>query len=328
MATHHLPSSGAARLRALENGQRRAHLYHSPQCLQARGKARFDAVLEGIVGNRWKAQEVLFVDHATHLSPELAHGAKKNLVYVRNQKVASTYFYSNVQSYSGASKQGVHSTRWNFRRAGSRAKRQQQQRVVFTFVREPVKAFISGWMQSMCFVKHRMKGAEFDRGGAGLKAAQGQSPLMGRNSSKAFQLFLDDYQNGRFLGNAATHVWPQADKIDCVDSDAFSFIGKVENFADDMSALFPNGRLPPANHKADDDACKKAMMKTFTYGRAETLALCKILAVDFECFGYAIPVECAGAVAATARSRSGGTAKGIKNGHPNATLQPTTKNLL
>ena len=142
-----------------------------------------------------------------------------------------------------------------------------------------------------------------------------------RNSSSV-QLFLDDYQNGRFLGNA-THVWPQADKIDCVDSDAFSFIGKVENFADDMSALFPTAASgkPQSGRRV-----QKGYDEDLTYGRAETLALCKILAVDFYA-GYAIPVECAGAVAATARSRAGNS-KRIMNGHPNATPQPTTKNLL
>ena len=145
--------------------ERPAAAHRHPRSVFKRVAPPADAVLEGTEtgGRRRKSS-------SWTTPPRCPSFARRKEPRLREEpKVASTYFYSNVQSYSGVRR--VHSTRWN-ERAGSRAKRQQQQRVVFTFVREPVKAFISGWMVHV-LRETPNEGAEFDRGGAGLKPPKG-----------------------------------------------------------------------------------------------------------------------------------------------------------
>ena len=295
-------NSTGGRAQALEAGRELANRFHSEACLRARSKARFDGVLGGVVGHHWQTQEVLLINQPKHLSQELLldhRGShRRALAYIRNQKVASTMFWNHAREYAGGD--AGHVARWPFRRAASfkagggpaAAASYDGHRIFFTFVREPISAFISGFMQDMCFVKHTMRGSDMDRdAGASLKAALGQNPLIWRNGSEAFRLFLADYQRGHFLSNAASHVWPQADKLD-VGGVRFEFIGRVETFGASMAALFPGGRVPAHGHKADDDACKVNIMKTFHVGAAEKRLLCEILEVEFVCLGYERPPEC------------------------------------
>jgi len=116
---------------------------------------------------------------------------------------------------------------------------------------------------------------------------------MWTNSGAQFRAFLEDYNYSRPLGGAATHVWPQADKIDALPRGcSYSFIGRAETFSESLKALFPKGVIPPHDHKAEEDNCKNEMIKTFHYGPNEKKLLCQLLSVDFICFGYPLPPEC------------------------------------
>ena len=116
---------------------------------------------------------------------------------------------------------------------------------------------------------------------------------MWTNSKAQFKLFLGDFENFRPLGGAATHVYPQADKVDSLPQGCnYSFIGRSESMVASMKALFPTRSLPAHNHKAEDDECKVNMMKTFSYGPEETRKMCHLLYADFVCFGYPFPDVC------------------------------------
>jgi len=57
---------------------------------------------------------------------------------------------------------------------------------------------------------------------------------------------------GRHLGAAATHVWPQADKVDALPAGCrFAFIGRVEALVAGLAALFPPRDAGPRDEGAD-----------------------------------------------------------------------------
>ena len=270
-----LPSSGSERGRALRAGIALAQRYHSEDCLSARTKKRFDSILSGVVGGHWKTQEVNFLHHAPHLAKDFGRGlfptqnqenrsrllatskaTTTSAVYIRNQKVASTMFWNEGRYYAGVK---GNFARWPFRRSGGKEGREKLHNtncdpstIYFTFVREPIQTFISGWMQDMCFVKHMLTEKDRSAPGTGeaLRTASGRHPIMWTNATAAFLLFVNDFKRGKFLSNAASHVWPQADKIDVAFNQNchFDFIGQSETFEASMSAIFPGGQLVRSHH--------------------------------------------------------------------------------
>ena len=177
-----------------------------------------------------------------------------------------------------------------------------QSHVFFTFVREPISTFIAGWQQVMCFQKRNVVKLKLDVGNHSLKDSGRETPPVWVDSARQFRVFLDDFLHYRALGPAATHVYPQADKVDALPMGCkFSFIGNLETLRESMIALFPAigaktspRHLPPHGHKAEDEECKVRMKKTFKYGPEEIRMLCRALYADFICFGYRFPPECGG----------------------------------
>ena len=96
----------------------------------------------------------------------------------------------------------------------------------------------------------------------------------------------------------------QAHRIDALPPSCgrLAFVGTVECFAESFGAIFPRHRvpLPPPRHvsaHSSPDACKNRLLRAFALADHPRLyaRLCRLLLVDYECFGYALPKPCADA---------------------------------
>jgi len=126
-------------------GQKLAALYHSQKCLHTRNQSRFQK-LQKIAP--WAVQEAR-VMNSPYISADFnetrnQRGRQPTVAYIRNEKVASTLLDGKTLLYSGS--QGA-KTRFPFRRGPQGPSSIKCSNVYFTFVREPIHTFISGWLQ-------------------------------------------------------------------------------------------------------------------------------------------------------------------------------------
>ena len=283
---------------ALAAGKKRASRFNGPACFAERNKKDFRE-LQKIV--KWELQESRFMS-SPYLNREIAaehseRGQRPRAVYIRNQKVASTMLFDEGMSYAGSHGEKV---KLRFRRAGPSNK--PCSNVFFSFVRDPIETFLSGYLQVMCYARNFMRPEDLARAGASIQSSRGGNPPMWSDATTHFRQFVEEFQKNRYMSNAATHVWPQAHKIDALPRGcSYAFIGASETIVESLSALFPRGHLPPHGHKAQDDQCKTRILETLNPGDNETRLLCEVLAVDYLCFGYALPEPCV-----QSRPRAGG----------------------
>ena len=76
-------------------------------------------------------------------------------------------------------------------------------------MREPIGTFVAGWQQVMCFLKHQAKRQHLPVGNHSLRGSGSVVPWAYKDSAGQFKAFLDDFEAHRYLGPAATHVYPQ-----------------------------------------------------------------------------------------------------------------------
>lgn len=121
-------------------------------------------------------------------------------------------------------------------------------------------------------------------------------PNITKNQSfELFDNFVDDVEEFKSLGREAFHIWPQAIKIDV--GKELDFIFKVEkNFTHALHEIFPKFSGQHHNDSAHKSggSCKTALSQINpTEHRKWIRRLCQILAIDYECFEYEKPKECA-----------------------------------
>jgi hypothetical protein len=271
---------------AFQNGTDLAEKFNSPSCLKARDSSNFKGWQSLMLdaNSPLHDKDTLIASQQVYLLKsgflnDAFTGIKPNSsVYVRNQKVASKTLARHVKFYSGESweKKGLRSDfRQNppsFPNYKPTVKCTKSQ-VYWSFVREPISAFISGWLEATC------RDSDGDAG------------------TETFTRFLEKLESKlakrEYHGKSSEHFWPQAHKIDALPKGCkYRYLGKLETFTASLQGLFPSGRVPPKQHEAEDEKCKKKLLKGFSLGPKETRTLCRLLAVDFKCFGYALPMEC------------------------------------
>ena len=230
-----------------------------------------------------------------------------DVLYVRNQKVASQWFLIGCGLSAVADHQSkVHScidtpscyasfahTRESLWTGGKRRGDADcethgfsgKKSFGFTFVREPITTFISGFLEVLC------RPSKYEKG----KKPLGSSLTMPRDDVHAvLAQYLRDVAAGAYLGGASMHTWPQSYRIDT--SVTLDFIGKAETLIPSYTHLFPSHRsIPPPSHPANESSCKGELMESLDLDSRPDIVreLCNILAVDFRCLDYEPPPACA-----------------------------------
>ena len=230
--------------------------------------------------------------------------AARDVVYVRNQKAASTWFMHNFGAVAG----GAATWHWApFALApedyddvyrGSLGNdtllRCNPGSFGVTFVRDPIAAWLSGVLQMLCSAgAHRQPPVR--------RSADWRRALARNDSAWLLDAFLEDVEGGggTSLLEWNFHTWPQAFKIDTLRRAGceLGFVGRVETLNASLAALFPDsGARPPAHTQwSTDESCKAtfnaALRAALVPGRLRRV--CRLLAVDFDTFEYPLPAACA-----------------------------------
>ena len=167
---------------------------------------------------------------------------------------------------------------------------------IFTFVREPMSIFMSGYAETV----HRVTlwgGARSVHSDATAYTAINCNSTAA-NASR-FAAFIADILACRQMGYDTYHVWPQVTKLDVLPANrSFDFIGRVEHLQDDWVTLMRRLGAQPgvvssqntASHNVD--ACGKQIAVPSEAKLAVLPLLCPMLRADYECLGYRLPRGC------------------------------------
>ena len=190
---------------------------------------------------------------------------------------------------------------------------------MFTFVREPISDFYSGYAETVWRVTW-----------GGARAMTSHSATfdkvdcnrMGAKSIRFAAILLDIKRCSR-LNYDAYHLWPQVVKLDVLPEDgSYDFIGSVDTLQEDMNALLrrlgaKETRVPTANPaKHNVDRCGHQISVPPAAQREALPIVCELLAVDYACLGFRLPAGCErhGEGVLLARTRGGGGGGGRRRG--------------
>jgi hypothetical protein len=200
--------------------------------------------------------------------------------------------------------------------------------VVFTFVRDPLNHFISGYSEIEYRTGHKRVKDIF------VEKERGRFFGMASNTVERARAFIVDFVGGRLGGTVLDgHAFPQiaflsrARPLRGVPSDFFAvdFVGKLENFDEDWCALGHLAALksgvdalsfldlwPPTPERANThqmtdshsgNTARKVMEEILDSSSSDPsanlkhlIALCRVLLPDYVCFRYALPPPCAAAI--------------------------------
>jgi hypothetical protein len=244
---------------ALKDGMKLAQQYNeNEKCVAMRRSKGLIDMVQAMAGNRSFNQ--LLVMKYTEKNSIQFHSAnltqplRNKVIYVRNQKVASKMLYENSIVY--AHDKGVRKRMtFNFlsdeseqtpptKIMVSKKKMYKVDGLYFTFIRDPIDAFISGWLEIMfrsrdAYQDSLHAGNHTDDDGKADKTTIVPPPsssqlnrtkpqakpdseigieiapslLMSRlNSSAVFKAFIDDVENHRYF-EEGVHTWPQVYEI-------------------------------------------------------------------------------------------------------------------
>ncbi|KAH8049322.1 voltage-gated chloride channel [Aureococcus anophagefferens] len=111
----------------------------------------------------------------------------------------------------------------------------------FTFVRDPLAAFLSGFVEVLC--RPRQKRSDLAFLAPSLRMPRG-------NATAVLAAYVADARRGAPLGRLSLHTWPQAFSVDARCA-PLRFVGKLEAFDAAFDALFPaHAPAPAAAHGA------------------------------------------------------------------------------
>ena len=285
--------------------------------------------------------------HTFRALPQRGRDNVRDIYYVRNEKVASTFLVTELNTlFNGTYIQNTRSQKaqfgaerkyWPFAcepAAEFPASEQHPESpiVVFTVVRDPIKTAFDAYLEIT--KKNKWYGdnlqddlvteldvAVYNDFRLTRPHAANDTSLRRRPTSMApepawrratcettekarqkFGLYLDALQARprQDCGSTGYHAYPQAMKVNIVTRAAprFDAIVKLEELKEGLEQVgtlagTPAVTVPPPTkgeaHSNDRLACAN-----FGIGAKLTRRLCKLYAVDFECFGYELPEACRG----------------------------------
>ena len=117
---------------------------------------------------------------------------------------------------------------------------------VFTFVREPLAATISGFGETC-----RMETARRD----GEKSLSPSLAIPCTDVGARFHAFVGELARGENISRYAYHAWPQVAKLAYAGDHALDFIGSFESLCDDLQALLRRLGVAPAKVRAVGSVC-------------------------------------------------------------------------
>lgn len=267
------------------------NLFQSPRCALAREKER------RLFAMRWQSV----------VTPMGANGGVRNLgnlalshdlraVYVYNPKAAHS---SVLEMFKAASRSHVHehvSIPYGTPGHSKLNRTVPPNYTIFTFIREPIGDFISGYAETVSRVT-TLGGARSKRSAA-TSYTSVDCHLSNSNATR-FAAFLHDLLACRQMGYDTYHIWPQVVKMDILSEfRMFDFIGRVESLQEDWAALMHRlGRSPrpmvtknAAGHNVD--SCGKVIAVPLEARQAALPLICDLLQADYECLGYPLPNGC------------------------------------
>ena len=126
------------------------------------------------------------------------------------------------------------------------------------------------------------------------------APVVSYNHVDAF---VDDVIHGRSLGVNAYHVWPQALKLDVLpEGRSFDLVWHIERFEEGAAQLLELlGRKAALHrslgiaHESSATAISRVCggkLSVVNLTDSTVVKLCRLLRVDYACFGYTVPVAC------------------------------------
>lgn len=173
--------------------------------------------------------------------------------------------------------------------------------VLFTFVREPISDFVSGYTETV----HRVLTSKGSRSVHAENLSLGKVSCLGRDAHQSrFQAFVDDVRSRRAIGYDSYHIWPQAVKLDVLPADGRSidYIGRVETLAQDMERLLRQLGVqsqPPSLHTSvhvsrltNVDSCGQRITVPQETLTSLLPVICDLLISDWACLGYPEPAAC------------------------------------
>ena len=171
---------------------------------------------------------------------------------------------------------------------------------VFTFVRDPIATAVSAYMQVVCC----SDGASIRR-----SSPRPQYLSMGCESPAAATLRFHSYVDGLIearaqFGDQFYHAFPQALKVNAAGRSVaprFDAIGSMDRLREDLKRIADTSGFAPGAPGVDaalarGHAPSHAQRNCSRIDLSEPgllRKLCRIYAVDFTCFGFARPPECA-----------------------------------
>ena len=183
--------------------------------------------------------------------------------------------------------------------------------VSFAVVGDPIKVFISAWkeivcrgqmlrgqMLRMCRGKRSCARKEYYRwlqpGAPTAKMAtdlaqRGWGNMTENEATQLFRTFADDLFQGRETTKQVFHAWPQAMKLHTwVPLD---YIVNLSSFSASTMAMFPTEHNTLKGGHFAAGRCK-ASLGRLRLTDADQRKLCRLLHVDYECFGFDLPQAC------------------------------------
>ena len=240
------------------------------------------------------------------------------VVYVRNQKAASQMWCSSLNKLLDL----------NYRKRqrcllGDQWLKPSRNRVFFSFVRDPLDAAISGYMEVALIIENHVppkcrkksKGGQFMCfGGQDLALVQSafgaQSRSLGTNNcidaadaTGRLIHYLRLLESRSEMVAGIHHSFPQAVKLDHVgprygEGNRYDFLGNIKFLEEDTNEIRKHlGATGPFNlqvlnahrHSHKDQSCASLINRN----NPELLNLvCRLYEVDYTCLGYPIPPSC------------------------------------
>ena len=269
-----------------------AETYGSLQCTRAREeeRSRFRTQWQGIV------TAIGGTGHRTHVYASLSE--RLQAAYIWNPKAAHTSILAMFSAVSRGDMKNIRIEHLGNSPSSSKAVSDAipNNYTIFTFVREPASAFLSGYAEAA----HRMLTWGHTRRARGADTTFGNVDCHTPEGNRTrFSAFLDDVLARRRLGYDTYHIWPQVVKIDALpEPRRFHFVGKMETLNADWSSLLqllgqkhvPPQAVNPASHQVDQ--CGQPITVPPEARQAAMPKLCNLLRADYTCLGYPMPSSC------------------------------------
>ena len=282
------PKAQQAASQANQMGQNRLRAWNSPECDVARREEakRF--------APQWQPLSAPPSLHSSHDNIFLLPSHR--LAYVANQKAGSRSILALMRKLGP-----VHTVPVPYRSVNLSYWKEPavwQSYTRFTFVREPMAAFLSG----VKTVAHRhFRGGPTECTDGTTRAAY----LDVKCGADVLSPFLADILARRCIGAQAYHVWPQTMKLDLPLSRPLDFVGQVEHFEEDMQALLRRINCTNCNvtsllgHRnlasKMFDRCNNPIVFTEAVLTQARPIICQLLHSDYECLGAVCPLSHVGA---------------------------------